>query len=30
VKGARAMFVAYLAVLLLGIGYAVVLGVAQR
>jgi hypothetical protein len=30
VRGIRAVFVAYLAVLVLGIAYAIVLGVAQR
>jgi hypothetical protein len=30
VRGVRAMFIAYLLVLLLGVGYAIALGVAQR
>jgi hypothetical protein len=30
VRGVRAIFVAYLAVLVLGIGYAIWLGLAQR
>lgn len=29
-RGVRAMFIAYLLVLLLGVGYAIALGVAQR
>jgi hypothetical protein len=30
VRGVRAMFIAYLLVLLLGVGYAIAWGVAQR